>query len=138
MNQKKIIDIHDGERLSQVFLCRIKKEAVSKTGKSYYALTLTDATGNLEGKVWDINQAIEDFDAGDFIVCDGNVNTFNNVLQLNINRLRLAQKNEYRAEDFFPSTNKDVSEMYADILKFCASIKNPYMKKLVNSFFTPV
>ena len=102
MNQKKIIDIHDGERLSQVFLCRIKKEAVSKTGKSYYALTLTDATGNLEGKVWDINQAIEDFDAGDFIVCDGNVNTFNNVLQLNINRLRLAQKNEYRAEDFFP------------------------------------
>lgn len=136
MNQKKIIDIHDGERLSQVFLCRIKKEAVSKTGKSYYALTLTDATGNLEGKVWDINQAIEDFDAGDFIVCDGNVNTFNNVLQLNINRLRLAQKNEYRAEDFFPSTNKDVSEMYADILKFCASIKNPYMKKLVNSFFT--
>lgn len=135
MISKKISEIHDGDRISQVFLCKVKKEAVSKTGKSYFALTLMDNSGSIEGKVWDINHAIEDFDAGDFIVADGNVNTFNNQLQLNINRIRVASPNEYNATDYFPSTNKDIGVMYDELLKYGALIKNEYMRKLIQSFF---
>lgn len=135
MISKKISEIHDGDRLSQVFLCKQKKEAMSKTGKSYFAITLMDNSGSLEGKVWDINRAIEDFEAGDFIVVDGNVNTYNNQLQLNINRIRVAAENEYRPEEYFPSTNKNIDDMYAELIKYGQTIKNEHMRKLICSFF---
>ena len=47
-----ISDLHEGDQVSEIYLCKTKSPGTSKFGKSYYSLTLQDKTGMIDGKVW--------------------------------------------------------------------------------------
>lgn len=126
---------HEGERISQVFLCKSKQTMTAKNGKNYYSLVLQDKTGTIDGKVWDLNAGIEHFDPMDFICAEGEITSFNNNLQMNVRRVRKAREGEYTPADFFPTSNKDIETMYKELLGYVAKIENPKMKELVESFF---
>ena len=53
-----IQELQEGERISEIYLCKTKVTATSKTGKSYYALKLQDKTGVVDGKVWELSNSI--------------------------------------------------------------------------------
>ena len=40
-----ISDLHEGDQVSEIYLCKTKSPGTSKFGKSYYSLTLQDKTG---------------------------------------------------------------------------------------------
>ena len=130
-----IRDLHEGDRISQIYLCKTKVTATSKNGKSYYSLKLQDKTGTLDGKVWELSNSIGHFEAMDYIQVDGEVTVYNNALQLNIRRVRRADKGEYDQKDYMPASGLDADEMYADLMKLASKISNPKMKALVDSFF---
>ena len=48
-----ISDLHEGDQVSEIYLCKTKSPGTSKFGKSYYSLTLQDKTGMIDGKVWE-------------------------------------------------------------------------------------
>ena len=61
---KYIETLRDGMHVSGVYLCKTKTIALTKNGKEYGSITLQDKTGQLDGKIWDINSpAIGDFEA---------------------------------------------------------------------------
>ena len=64
--------LREGERISEVYLCRHKQTAMTKAGKPYDSLTLQDKTGTLDAKIWDVSSnGIEEFDSLDYIYnCD--------------------------------------------------------------------
>jgi len=129
--------LREGDRLAQVvYLVKSKATMTSKTGKPYYALTLQDKTGTVDGKVWDTNNSgIEDFEAMDYVSIDSEVTSFNGNLQLNIRRLRRANEGEYFESDYFPVSRKDIEAMYQELLKLIGKVKNPKVKELLESFF---
>lgn len=127
--------LHEGDRISQVFLCRSKQTMTAKNGKSYYSLVLQDKTGTLDGKVWDLNAGIDHFESMDFICAEGEITSFNNNLQMNVRRVRKAREGEYTPADFFPTSGKDIEAMYKELLGYVAKIENPKMRELVESFF---
>ena len=47
--------LREGERISEVYLCRHKQTAMTKAGKPYDSLTLQDKTGTLDAKIWDVS-----------------------------------------------------------------------------------
>ena len=120
---KYIQELREGERISQVFLCKTKITATTKSGKNYYSLTLQDRTGTLDGKVWELNGAIDHFEPMDFIQADGEVIVFNNSPQLNIRRIRRAKEGEYDPKDYFPVSEKDPDAMYKELLGLIAQVK---------------
>ena len=130
-----ISELREGDRVSRVFLCKNKISATTKAGKSYYSLGLQDKTGQIDGKVWDLNNAIEHFEAADFIQVDGEVVVFNGNLQLNARRIRKAQEGEYNQLDFFPVTERSVEEMYSALLGFIDKVKEPHLHALLSGFF---
>ena len=132
---KYIQELREGERISQVFLCKTKITATTKSGKNYYSLTLQDRTGTLDGKVWELNGAIDHFEPMDFIQADGEVIVFNNSPQLNIRRIRRAKEGEYDPKDYFPVSEKDPDVMYKELLGLIAQVKEPHLRQLVESFF---
>jgi 3'-5' exoribonuclease len=132
---RAIQTFREGDRISQVLLCKSKQTMTAKNGKNYYSLVLQDKTGTLDGKVWDLNAGIDHFEAMDFICVDGEITSFNNNLQMNVRRVRKAQAGEYVESDFFPTSNKDIETMYKELLGYVAKIENPKMKALVESFF---
>ena len=89
---KFIQELREGERISQIYLCKTKTTATTKMGKNYYSLLLQDKTGTLDGKILDLNGGIEHFEAMDYIQVDGDVTSFSGALQLNIRRVRRARE----------------------------------------------
>lgn len=133
---KYIAQLTEGERINEIYLCRKKQSALTKAGKPYESLMLQDKTGTLDAKIWDPGSlGIDDFDELEYIAVTGDVTSFQGAYQLNIKRLRKAQQGEYLPEDYLPCSDKDVDLMYEELLGFIQSVRAPYLRQLLESFF---
>ena len=133
---KFIKELKEGDRVFDIYLCKHKQEAVTKNGKPYESVILQDKTGTLDAKIWDVGSiGIDEFDALDYVQVNGDVTSFQGALQLNIKRVRVAQGGELEPTEYLPISDKDIPQMYAELLDFVRSIKNPYLRQLAGSFF---
>ena len=128
-------DLLEGMRINQVFLCKQKQSGVSKTGKNYYSLKLRDKTGEVDAKIWSLNNAIEHFEVNDFVMVDGEVRSFNNAPQVSINRIRRAKEGEYDEAEYMPASAIPVDKMYAELMDLRSKVENPHLKRLLEAFF---
>lgn len=133
---KYIANLREGERVGDIYLCKVKQAALTKAGKPYESLVLQDKTGTLDAKVWDPNsQGIDEFEALDYIDVVGDVTSFQGALQLNVKRIRKAREGEYDPKEYLPVSEKDIDQMYRELVGFVQEMKNPWLKKLCSSFF---
>lgn len=133
---KYIKDYKEGDRLSDIYLCKHKQSAVTKNGKPYDNVILQDKTGTIDAKIWDPNNAgIEDFESMDYIEVYGDVTSFQGALQVNVKRVRKCREGEYTPADYLPVSKFGIPEMTEELLKFIGSIKNPYLHGVLEAFF---
>lgn len=128
-------DYREGQKLAGTYLCKSKQVLKTKAGKTYYSLILQDKTGTADGKIWELNNGIASFEAMDYIYCEGMVTSFQGNIQMNISRLRKSEEGEYDPADYIPTTDKDVKQMFSEILAYVDSVKNPYLNQLLKRFF---
>lgn len=133
---KYIQELHDGEHVAGVYLCKQKSSAMTKTGKPYDNVILQDKTGQIDCKIWDVGSAgICDFDALDYIDIVGDVSSFNGSLQISIKRARVCGEGEYDPRDYLPVSERDIDEMYNELMGLVGDIDNHYLKALLEEFF---
>ena len=133
---KYIKDLKEGDRLLDIYLCKHKQAAVTKNGKPYESVILQDKTGTIDAKVWEPNSpGIGDFDALNYIEVHGEVTSFNGMLQVNVKRIRLCGEGEYDPSDYLPVSEKNIDEMYRELTGIIESIKNTYLRRLLDAFF---
>ena len=109
---KYINILREGERITQVFLCKYKESALTKNGKPYENVILQDRTGVLDGKIWEPDsQGIADFGAFDYIFVMGDVTRFQGALQLNFKRDRKAQEGVYDTEKYIAVIDRKIENM---------------------------
>ncbi len=127
--------LREGENFNEIYYCKNKTVAQNKNGKTYYSLTLQDKTATIDGKIWELNNAIEHFETGDYIQVSGQVTSFNNTLQLTIRRVRKAAENEYDVSEYMPYTDYNIDEMYNALIDMINNVQNPYLNQLLKGFF---
>lgn len=133
---KYIETLREGERINEIYLCKVKQSALTKAGKPYDNVILQDKTGILDAKIWDPGSVgIDEFEALDYVAVTGDVTSFQGNLQLSIKRVRKVQEGEYDPKDYLPVTDKNVDMMYAELCELIKSVGNPYLSKLLKSFF---
>ena len=133
---KYIKDYKEGDRVSDIYLCKHKQSAVTKNGKPYDNVILQDKTGTVDAKIWDPNSAgIEDFDTLDYIEVYGDVTSFQGANQINVKRIRKCREGEYDAADYLPVSKFQIDDMMQELLGFINSIENIYLQKLLQAFF---
>ncbi|WP_313181185.1 3'-5' exoribonuclease YhaM family protein [Lacrimispora sp.] len=126
----------EGIHVSDVYLCKNKQIALTKSGKEYGNLILQDKTGTVDAKIWDLGSpGIGNFETLDYVYIDADVTVFQNSNQLNIKRIRKADEGEYVPGDYLPVSSKNIGLMYEEFLGFIRTIKNPHLRKLSESFF---
>ena len=131
-----INELHEGDRINGIYLCKQKQSAVTKNGKPYENLIIQDKTGVIDGKIWDPNSlGIDDFDALDYIDIVGDVTSFAGAMQLNIKRVRKAFEGEYDPADYLPVSENSTDDMSQQLNAFIKSIKNEYLSTLLNKLF---
>ena len=130
-----INEIREGENINGIYYCKVKQNLKTKAGKSYYSMTLQDKTGIIDAKIWDLSNAIEHFEANDYIQVVGQVTSFQGNLQMNISRVRRASEGEYSIDDYMPVTTKNREVMYKELVALIDSVKDTYLNKLLKMFF---
>lgn len=133
----KFIEVlKDGDRVSDIYLCKNKTAAVTKNGKEYLSVLLQDKTGMLDAKIWDPNSAgIADFEPLDYIEVTGDVTNFNGLLQLNIKRVRRVYEEEYDPADYLPTSPYNLEEMYGELKRYIEKVENEYLHTLLSRIF---
>ena len=121
--------------ISETYLCKQKQALKTKAGKNYYSLLLQDKTGILDAKIWDLGAGIDHFEQMEYIHVDGQVISFQGPPQLNVKRLRRSQEGEYDPADFMPMTERNIDEMYHELISLAGKVRDPFMRALVSSFF---
>lgn len=133
---KYLNTLREGMRVSEVYLCRGKQIALTKAGKEYGNLVMQDKTGTVDAKIWDLgNPGIGNFEQLDYVHIDADVTMFMGNIQLNVRRIRKADEGEYVAADYLPISSKDIETMYQELVALIRTIKNPYLRKLVESYY---
>lgn len=133
---KYIETLREGESVRDIYFVKHKTSAVTKNGKPYDSVILQDKTGTIDGKIWDPNSGgIADFDSMDYVEINGDVTMFNGGLQLNIKRVRKCDEGEYDQKDYLPVSERDIEEMYQELLSYVNGIKNSYVNQLARAFF---
>ena len=129
---KYLKDYKDGDRVSDIYLCKNKQSAITKNGKSYDNVMLQDKTGTMDAKVWDPNSAgIGEYDTMDYIEVYGEISSFQGALQLSVKRVRLCQEGEYDPADYLPVTSKNIDSMYQELIGYINKMENRYLKLLM-------
>ncbi len=133
---KFIKDYKEGDRVSDIYLCKHKQAAVTKNGKPYVNVILQDKTGTVDAKVWEPNSAgIEEFDTLDYIEVYGDVNNFQGALQVNVKRARVCREGEYDPANYLPVSRYNNDQMYKELIGLIDSLENSYIKTLLQAFF---
>lgn len=131
-----IQDLREGDFIkNEIYLCKSKQILTGKSGKQYVSLILQDKTGTIDGKIWDFNNEIKQYEAMDFVNIDARVNSFQDALQLNISRIYKSREGEYDPENYFPKTTRDVEDMYRKIKYYIGTIKEANLRQLAEEFF---
>lgn len=130
-----IKDLREGENVSETYLCKKKQALKTKAGKSYYSLLLQDKTGTVDAKIWDLSSGIDNFEELDYIHVDAGITSFQGALQMNIRRLRVSQEGEFDPADFMPVSERDINEMYQELLHMVGMVSEPHLKRLLELFF---
>ena len=119
------------------FLVLQRQTRTTQTNKPYLSLMLCDKTGQVEARVWDVNdnRVSKDFERGDVVKVRGCVSRFNDRLQMKVEQLRKAQAGEVEKADLMPATTYDVQELWQKLLGFIDSFTDTHLKLLVSNIF---
>ena len=100
-----------------------------KTGEPYLSLHLADRTGEMEAKMWDnVAEVMDAFDRDDFVKVKGLLQLYQNRSQFTVHRLRRLEDHEVDFADFFPCSERDPDEMFAELQGIIAGIENPHLR----------
>ena len=128
-----IEDFKEDDHIVDTYLCKQRQSLKSKAGKTYLSLKLQDKTGQIDAKVWDLNNNIQNFKENDYIKIDGDIVVYQNALQIKIKKLRCSQEGEYDKANYIPSTDKDIDSMYEQIVGYINSVSSPHIKQLLEN-----
>jgi 3'-5' exoribonuclease len=135
MKELMVADLgsRENREITGFFAASSKQVRTGRDGGRYFALLLADRTGQIDGRMWEIDDAGE-FDAGDVVKVLGDVSRFNEKLQIKVKKIRRATAGEYELSDFVPQSQRDLEEMWAELLGWVASLRDPHLKALLEAF----
>lgn len=129
-----IKDIKENDLLKGAYLVKSKATGQTKQGKAFLTLTLADKTGKVEARVWDNVEGISAlFREGDIVEINGQVNTYRNQVQIQIQELKRTGA-AFDPAIFLEAASKDTSQMLSELKGLAARIKNRHLRGLIDSF----
>jgi 3'-5' exoribonuclease len=127
-----VVDLQANQAITTTFLVKSKEMKSKKNGEAYLSLTLSDKSGDLDAKMWDSVEEVEEtFDRDDFVKVKGLVQVYRNKPQLTIHKLRRCQDDEVDFADYFPKTSKDVDAMFEELLSLADGVGNFHLRELL-------
>ena len=135
MKSPYVSDLKPNQVVTTTLLVRIKDVRQKRSGEPYLSLLLGDRTGEVDAKMWDnVTDVIDTFERDDFIKVKGLLQVFQNRPQLTIHKMVRVLDTEIDFADYFPASDRDPAEMFAELRGIVAGIQNPHLRLLLDAF----
>ena len=135
MKSPYIKELEPNQVITTSFLVHSKEIRQKKSGELYLSLMLGDRTGELDAKMWDnVAEVLDAFERDDFVKVKGLIQVFHNRSQLTIHKMRRMDDSEIDYADYFPSSQRDAGEMWAELCGLVGQMSNPHLKGLLEAF----
>ena len=129
-----IADLVEDRTVDGVFAVARKRRLTTRSGKPYIALELVDASGRIEGRIWDDVELLDRrFDEGDAIRVLGRVERFDGRLQLQV---RAVEPSEADPSELAPAMRRDADELQGFIEFLAAELAHPSLAALVTNILS--
>ena len=128
-------DLQPNQVMTSTFLVHTKEIRQKKSGDPYLSLLLGDRTGDLDAKMWDnVAEVMDTFDRDDFVKVKGLLQIFQNRPQLTIHKMMRQDDTQVDLADYFPCSERNPDEMFAELRDVASSVANPYLSALLRAF----
>jgi 3'-5' exoribonuclease len=116
MKQTYVAELTPDSPVRSTFLVRTKERKVASNGAPYLDLNLQDTSGVIAAKLWDCDRFLNDFEAGDVVQAEGQVESFRGTSQIRLRKITRCAPEEYSLLDYLPHSRRDADEMYQALL----------------------
>lgn len=138
-DQPTLKSLQEGEAFTGHLLAQEAAWRTSAKGSEYLELRLADASGDLKAFLWDVRAMEGDPDRvvpDAFLWVKGAAGAYNGRLQLRLDKVRPAEDSEVGDfSRFFPVSARPVPEMLAELDGFIASVRDPWLRRLLEALF---
>lgn len=132
-----ISDLQSKEEIESVFLVKIINVAEGKDGKKYFNIILTDATGDLESRLWSYSAEVEkNVTKGSFARVKGKVNFYQGRKQFILSHIEKVEQDQVNMDDFVMKSTMDPEVMYKSLLKIVDGLTDVYIRDLLRNIIT--
>ncbi|KNF09868.1 3'-5' exoribonuclease YhaM [Gottschalkia purinilytica] len=132
MQYKKIQEFEVDDRIDGFYIIRSIEKKTASNGNNFLDITLSDNTGEINAKLWDLKDSI-DYEQNMLIKVRGDIVEWQGKKQLKIIRMRSTNESDgVKIEDYIQSAPYDSDDMYNSIYDYITKIKNDDIKKLVD------
>ncbi len=124
------------DKVDSIFIVRNKQTRITKNNKSYLTFELVDKSGDIIGRIWDNAEEMSKlFKDDDFVRVIGMVESFQNILQMNVKQIQRMSRDKIDINEFLPTTTKDIDLMFSKIVSIIDGIQNKWLKNLLQAVF---
>ena len=135
MKSPYVREMKPNQVVTTTFLVHVKDVRQKKSGDPYLSLLLGDRTGEIDAKMWDnVAEVMDTFDRDDFVKVKGLLQIFHNRPQLTIHKMVRVLDSDIDFGDYFPASERDPLEMFAELRGIVNGIGNPHLRDLLNAF----
>lgn len=134
MNHTKIIEYKEGDKYEDIYLLKSCSLKETKTGKTYLDAELSDASGTLSVKLWNVTSKDDNLVVGGFVKAKISISSFNDQLQGTIDTIEPVSIDEIAIEDLndlIPTAPIKADVMYDYLLETARGFKNDDLRKVV-------
>jgi 3'-5' exoribonuclease len=126
-----IAELTEDRVVEAVYAVRMKRKLRTKSGASYLALELVDATGRIEARVWNDVELLDGrFDEGDAVRVLARVEKFRDRLQLDVRSIEAA---DVDPQTLTPSIRRDKDELSGFLEFLVNEITHPGLRATVEA-----
>ncbi len=129
-------DLQLKERVQTVFLVTKKARQVSRNGKPFLVLTLSDRTGDVDARIFDRAEEYEaKFLQNDYVLVEGQVISFHGKPQVVVETLDRLEPEPIDAREFIaPPVIEDSKSPVAQIKELVERVQDPHVRALLQAF----
>ncbi|MBN2106521.1 MAG: HD domain-containing protein [Deltaproteobacteria bacterium] len=139
VESKKIYvsEITENTQVEGLFLVKDKNNGITKNGKQYIALNLTDKTGEVKARIWDNAEKLGvRFSQGDCVNLKAFSVMYQGTLQLNITGIEKLKAGEELLRELLPAARSNSDELFSELLDMRRTFSNPHLSRLLELVFS--
>lgn len=127
----------ENQTVTGFFAVAQKQTRITRDGATYFAVSVSDRTGQIECRIWEAAAIKAEFEQGDIVKAQGQVCRYQDKLQLKVEKIRKTKpedEGKYDLGDFVPHTSRNIEELWAELNGFVSSFTNPHLQALLRAF----